>query len=93
MHTRARHTSAYGVPCLPSPSHRLRSRANQRATRTIKMKLKRATAFTAPCAHIHAGSSYLCAVGLETEATGDSTGSYDLSNVSPGSYVVCRNVD
>ena len=39
------------------------------------------------------GSSYSSETGLETEATGDSTGSYDLGYVSPGSYAVYRNVD
>ena len=39
------------------------------------------------------GSSYSSEAGLETEATGDSTGAYDLGHVSPGGYAIYKNVD
>lgn len=38
-------------------------------------------------------SSYTVESGLETEATGDTTGGYDLGYVTPGAYVEYENVD
>jgi glucosylceramidase len=39
------------------------------------------------------GSSFSSESGLETEATGDATGEYDLGYISPGAYVVYKNID
>ncbi|MGA3047020.1 MAG: chitobiase/beta-hexosaminidase C-terminal domain-containing protein [Terracidiphilus sp.] len=39
------------------------------------------------------GSSFSSESGLETEATGDSTGEYDLGYISQGAYTVYENVD
>jgi beta-glucosidase len=39
------------------------------------------------------GSSFSSESGLETETTGDATGEYDLGYISPGAYVVYKNID
>jgi glucosylceramidase len=39
------------------------------------------------------GSSFSSESGLETENTGDSSGEYDLGYITPGAYVVYKNVD
>ena len=50
------------------------------------------TPTTAATAQIQ-GSSYSSENGLETEATSDSTGEYDLGYITAGSYAVYKNVD
>jgi glucosylceramidase len=39
------------------------------------------------------GSNFSSESGLETENTGDSSGEYDLGYITPGAYVVYKNVD
>jgi len=50
------------------------------------------TPTTAATAQIQ-GSSYSSEIGLETEATSDSTGEYDLGYITAGAYAVYKNVD
>jgi len=47
---------------------------------------------TAATAQIQ-GSSYSSQSGLETETTGDATGTYDLGYLTAGAYTVYKNVD
>jgi glucosylceramidase len=47
---------------------------------------------TLPATQQIQGASYSSQSGLETEITGDTTGSYDLGYVNPGAYTVYKNV-